>query len=534
MYNTGEEEFFSKTMGFVLRAFSITGIAGFAIMLFPQIRLFLITFVEDFIVHRDLVNRHWDNFFFIGSLVGIFLSVGFLAISYSPVMRFLVKNHTVSCCLLVLPVLFLFITITLVGVNIPYWDEWELVAFFDGIIKHGIKFQDFFAQHNEHRIFFPRLVFLVSVFLSHFNVKVNMYLSLFLLAAIYGCYLVYVRDTIICVASSEKLRRLFLALSLGFCCLNIAQHDNILWGFQVGFVMVAAFSVFCFYYFYRGCTSNKFRYFLVSAVAGFVASFSSLHGLFVFPVIIGVMFLLFISGETIPLKYVFFIILWTVFTYAIYFYDYSSPPGHQSHFMKSFLELILSFFAVLGTPFTFRFTALAVIAGILLFFFGILLTMFLTVKKRVGRYVFPLSLIFFGYAFCGAVAIGRSGMGVEGTLASRYATFSLFVFTGLVIIVYTEFHHVEKTEILKCIAVQGIRVLLIVLLSQYVFIGDLVNNVYASKTRQAQIIDYRNQTLDALRSSYPWTDIDSAYGQIGILEKNRWSVFYRGLSSRKE
>jgi hypothetical protein len=226
--------------------------------------------------------------------------------------------------------------------------------------------------------------------------------------------------------------------------------------------------------------------------------------------------------------------MWMVLTYTAYFRGYSILWPIDHYFMKSFFGVILSFFAVLGIPFTFRLVVPAAIAaGILLSLFGILLTIHLIIEKRVVKYIFPLCLVYFGYTFCGAVAIGRSEQSGGGVLASRYATFSLFVLIGLMIIIYAEYFATEKPEKLKYIAVLVIRFLLIVLLLQYFFVGELIDKAYVLKIRQFQMLDYKNQILDTLRSSYPWTDIDSAHEMIETLKKNRWSVFYRKLSGQE-
>jgi hypothetical protein len=316
---------------------------------------------------------------------------------------------------------------------------------------------------------------------------------------------------------------------MGFCCFNIVQHENITWGFQTAFMMVASFSVFCFYYFYRWYTEKKFCYILISMTAGFIASFSSIHGLFVFPVIIGVLFLLLFSGEKIHLKYI-LLVIWTILIFMIYFHDYSTPLEHEKYFMKSLSEATLSFFAAIGGPFFLpRLPVVsAIVFGIFLFFFGLSFTVYLIIKKKTARHIFPLCLIYFGYAFCGAIAVGRSGMGMGAVLPSRYTTFSLFVIIGLAIIVYTEFNTGGELKKLKRLAVRIFNLFMILLLLQYHSIGRLAGNTYGAKIRQTVLLDYKNQTLDTLKSSYyPWTDIDSAYRWIEILEKNRWSVFSR-------
>jgi hypothetical protein len=524
---TGKDEGDSGKMNRLLNIVLILSIAGCALMLSAQMRFFIISCAEKFVFHRDLEHQMLNNVLFIASLSGIFLFISLFIISRSFVTRFLAENYAAARYLLILPAFLGFVVVTVFGVNIPHWDEWKLVQFIDGVLEHGIRFKEFFAPHNEHRIFFPRIVFLVSALLSHFNVKLNMYLSWVLMSAMYVCYLVYLKDMIVCETSSDKLKRLFFGLMMGFCCFNIVQRENITWGFQTAFVMVASFSVFCFYYFYRWYTEKKFCYILISMTAGFIASFSSIHGLLVFPVIIGVLFLLLLSGEKIHLKYI-FLVIWTVLIFIIYFYDYSAPSGHGKYFMKSLPETTLSFFAGIGSPFFLsRLIFPAIAFGILLFFFGLSFTVYLIIKRKAAKHIFPLCLVYFGYAFCGAIAVGRSGMGIETVLPSRYTTFSLFVIIGLAIIVYTEFNIGGERKKLKRLAVRIVNLFLILSLLQYLFIGQLVENTHKAKIRQTVLLDYKNQTLDTLKSSYPWTDIDSAYSRIEILEKNRWSVFNR-------
>src|SRR6266481_6254246 len=46
------------------------------------------------------------------------------------------------------------------GVDTPFWDEWDGTApLFEKMAAGTLCFADFFAQHNEHRILFPRLIF---------------------------------------------------------------------------------------------------------------------------------------------------------------------------------------------------------------------------------------------------------------------------------------------------------------------------------------------------------------------------------------
>jgi lipid-A-disaccharide synthase-like uncharacterized protein len=207
MYN-GRTEKAGSGAGIMNRmstSFLILGITGCVLMLFPQMRFFVVSCAEKFIVRRNLNYQYWNNVLFSGSISGIFLFITLFIISRSFVIQFLEKNYTAAHYLLILPVLLGFLIVTIFGVNVPYWDEWELVSFVDGILEHGVRFEEFFALHNEHRIFFPRIVFFASALSSHFNTKLNMYLSWILMLAMYVCCLVYLKNMMVCKTSADKL-----------------------------------------------------------------------------------------------------------------------------------------------------------------------------------------------------------------------------------------------------------------------------------------------------------------------------------------
>src|ERR1051326_737287 len=45
-------------------------------------------------------------------------------------------------------------------VNVPFWDEWEIVPLLGPANRSQISIDVLWAQHNEHRIVLPRLVWL--------------------------------------------------------------------------------------------------------------------------------------------------------------------------------------------------------------------------------------------------------------------------------------------------------------------------------------------------------------------------------------
>src|SRR5438132_10662621 len=62
------------------------------------------------------------------------------------------------------------------GVDTPFWDEWDGTApIFEKMAAGTLGLADFFAQHNEHRILFPRLIFFVLGRLTHWNVRAELW-----------------------------------------------------------------------------------------------------------------------------------------------------------------------------------------------------------------------------------------------------------------------------------------------------------------------------------------------------------------------
>ncbi|MGB8352286.1 MAG: hypothetical protein WCD79_00205 [Chthoniobacteraceae bacterium] len=126
------------------------------------------------------------------------------------------------------------------GVDFPYYDQWEGVgALFVKMNAGTLGFADFFAQHNEHRILFPLLIFYPLARLTHWNVRAELFV-------IWGIYVLLawniwrtMRGT--GFAISRKSYWLFFAVCV--IVFSPLQWQNQLWGFQVGFVLPLLFMI---------------------------------------------------------------------------------------------------------------------------------------------------------------------------------------------------------------------------------------------------------------------------------------------------
>src|SRR5205814_8572437 len=83
--------------------------------------------------------------------------------------------------LIVAPPLLIALIILRDGVDVPFWDQWNGTApLFEKMAAGTLGFADFFAQHNEHRFFFPRLISFGLGWLTHWNVRSVLFVIWFL------------------------------------------------------------------------------------------------------------------------------------------------------------------------------------------------------------------------------------------------------------------------------------------------------------------------------------------------------------------
>ena len=64
------------------------------------------------------------------------------------------------------------------GVNVPYYDQWDCEGkLFTKFWQHQLTWRDFWEQHNEHRMFFPKLIYLGLACVTHWNVMAELVLT---------------------------------------------------------------------------------------------------------------------------------------------------------------------------------------------------------------------------------------------------------------------------------------------------------------------------------------------------------------------
>ena len=308
------------------------------------------------------------------------------------------------------------------GVNLFWADDWIRVPMLSDYFAGTLTPTTFWELQNEHRIVFPKAVMLVLDLLTKGNVVADMYVGEVLLAAI----------LVIFVAAFRRHFRggpaIWLMAPMAFLVFSLRQYENMLWGFQIGFFMVVAAALAAF--FGLSALKNE-RYAWIfggTLLASTVAAFSSIHGLLVWPVGLGQ---LFIAPLGRRLKIVLSAVWATIGAaeWSVYFIGWTKPTYHPPiGFSWRYLATIV------GAALTTRDT-MALWAGVLLLVLTAAALAIVFFKRQWPEQSFWLATMAFTLGSLGAITAGRSGFTEAFALTSRYATASI----PLVVAIYAIF-----------------------------------------------------------------------------------------------
>lgn len=311
------------------------------------------------------------------------------------------------------------------GVDVPFADQIEVAEFL--IRNHGKPFPaagDLVAFHNESRMVFPRIAFFYLARMSGWNVKWEMAASLLMACA-----------TIALIGSLARLHfdRLTALAAMAAVALLVFSPVQ-WWDWLAGFQMVMFFPPLLMAVALTALTRGRVWPAIVAAA---MATFSFVNGLFLWGALFPAVFL--VDGVR---KRRWLVLSWigsAVISIGLFFYGYRKPPGHPAMFMpwEAPLQFTAYVLAFLGHPLAWNQEVPASIAvG------AILVTMFVVsavVAWRARRRAAAIWAAFALYAgmSAGAAAAGRLKMSIAQSLEPRYATISMYLAVGTILMLFT-------------------------------------------------------------------------------------------------
>jgi len=311
------------------------------------------------------------------------------------------------------------------GVNVPYQDGWSDITVIHQCYSHLFTCGALWTQHNEDRIFFPNLVVVILAHTTHFNIRVEEFLSgLMLIAAAFLLIHAHKRR-------SPDIPWLYYCPVVILAC-SLVQYGATLWGFQLAWYLVLLALAFVVVFLDRD--ELRASTLAVAIGAGVIGSFSSLQGLLIWP--IG-MVLIFYRRRARPV-----VIAWIVAacaTTAVYYYHLNisagtALPSSLTH--HSIFPILFAIFAigdVLGVPIKPGGSNV----GILLFGLAIVVLAVAALRlcglgpDRTSARPVGATLIWFGLLFSIVVAVGRHGLGYWGASSSGYTIYNVWILIGI-------------------------------------------------------------------------------------------------------
>ena len=337
--------------------------------------------------------------------------------------------------LTLLPPCFLAVLIFTYSVDLPQWDQWVYVSFFEEFSRGSLTFSHLFAQVNEYRQFFPNLVFVVLGWLTRWDVRYEMWV-MFLLACVISLNVYRLARL---TTDGTGLRRFLLFFMANVLIFSPSQYQNWLQGQQIVYYVPIACITTCILVAHSRLPPIA-RFFLCACLST-ISTFSSANGGLCWVVILPV--LLTASRSRIPRRK-WFVVAWVfglLSNAALYLHGYYKPwwsPSLLTAFANP-LQAVLYFLGFLGAPLGLENGKLSALVGIVLLSLFAIGCFFLMRFRRdsifVRRMIPWLMLGAYSILTAGMAMVGRLGLGAGQSMNVRYIGYSVYLVVSLIFVV---------------------------------------------------------------------------------------------------
>jgi len=326
-----------------------------------------------------------------------------------------------------IPLLYLIWICARLHVDVPFWDQWELVPRLDRLDSGTLTFHDLWEQHNEHRPLFPVALMLTLARLSHWDTAWEIAANVFLGAAIFGIWWRY-----LATAWRERGAPLWLLPLLSVLVFSFEQWENWTWGWQITAIMGTCATLLGLY-FVSTVERGRWR-FAASLFCGVWSTYSFAAGL-VYWITGGLG--LSITPSTRPWRR---LVVWTIagsLTIASYVYDYTRP-AQPSLFQTAGLGAVRVLLAYvckyLGGPVVGFSEHGAAAAGAIVLCAFVVLAVRLRKLRGETAFLFPCLVGAQTIAVACVSAAVRAWIGSAQAMASRYGTVAVPIWCAVAIL----------------------------------------------------------------------------------------------------
>ncbi len=313
------------------------------------------------------------------------------------------------------------------GPRVPFQDEFSVLDTLQRVQTHRLTFTSLWQPHNEHRIFFPRLILAALAWASHWDSQVMMVVSWFAMTGAF--FVIFVRLWRATDVGLRPWSAIAVVVAAGWF-FSPAQQENWLWGFQLAFFLVQVSTVLSL----AALTSAKPTAWRLTfaVVFGVIATFSAAQGLIVWPALLvtGVCFAR-TNEERLEIMAVLAGVAAVVGSaYLVNYHVVGSTHLGLRVLLGQSLNLVRFFVGLLGAPLAFgvssnlqlRFQWACALGFLLLVTYFTLVV--LSARRKLLRHAaFWVGLGVFSLGFCVITTYGRMQFGLTTSAStSRYIT----------------------------------------------------------------------------------------------------------------
>lgn len=408
-----------------------------------------------------------------------------------------------------LPITIVGVYIYRFGVNIPFWDQWEVVSLLMRKHQGLLTLADLFAQHNEHRPFFPNLIWVTLSGFTHYNVNVELWVN-FLIAI--GLFLFFIKRAMkVWDRAQIQWPRLLIPL-LSLLVFNLGQYESWLQGIQtIMFLGIASIlgGLFLLADHARG------HHFVFAILLGVVANFSMANGLLYWLIGLGVL-LVTVPQESRIVKLTVWLVCGSV-CMSLFLRGWTSERLDLDYIFTHIPQYILFILNFLGSPIN-ALSKFAWIFGCIGLGLSALIAIHIIKTKKWKETAPYLGIILFILLSALSIAAGRVDLGMEQARVSRYQTMTVWYWASiLTLLPLLKIRNIFNHLIHATIAIA----LMILMFTGYIN-GQLGIYQRTQPAYQQALTSQGNISDETLALIYP--DPDAARPRLEFLCENKLSV----------
>ncbi|MCC7106794.1 MAG: hypothetical protein IT307_16800 [Chloroflexi bacterium] len=329
------------------------------------------------------------------------------------------------------PVVLPFLFTATYAVDAPQGDQWDFIPTIRQLYEGRLTFEQLFAQYTEQRLLFPRLIMLLMVVITRYNVFGEMYLSsLIIFATCLTFFIMFLR-----MFPGRNVPLLaFLPVTLILC--SFRQWDGLLWGWLLQWYLV---TIGCLVSLYFGSyPPRRRRYFVLSAAGAVFATFSMASGLLVWPLRLIQMFWQQASHpDETKGRFVTAVAAWCGMWLAVtilYFRDYVPPEFQNSplYLLRDPVQSAGFVVMAIGSTLSLDEQQARSFGLALVPLYAVILLNAWNRRSAISRYdLVCLALVLFSLLFVAQILFGRSWLGLGKAMESKYAPITLLGLAGV-------------------------------------------------------------------------------------------------------